>query len=298
MYRVVGLPRFICLLFSFACIAAQHKIIYLISPPRTLSTVFLRWIQARGDMAVYNEPSQYAFILHMTGGTLPAEYNHNNPFKTFADVKKVILKAREEGMVFVKDPTCAAYTSFYNDSNFLADPNIEFCFIVRDLHAALVSYYKGIGLRRRPPTGFAWNIERGIYERHWALFEKIKQVRNKAPLVISCEDLAEHPEKILPLFCEHMGISFDASMLTWPSLADSFDPLTWHDYKTADAIIKWHKDAINSTHFIPCVRQHAVDEQGNPSFTEFDPKYAQALRDVYEYSLPFYTKMYAHRLTP
>src|SRR5437868_4849815 len=40
---------------------ALNKIVYLVAPPRSLSTAFVRMMQARGDFSVFNEPSIYAY---------------------------------------------------------------------------------------------------------------------------------------------------------------------------------------------------------------------------------------------
>jgi len=40
--------------------ADEHKIIYMVAAPRTLSTLFLRMMMNRGDVVAFNEPSQWA----------------------------------------------------------------------------------------------------------------------------------------------------------------------------------------------------------------------------------------------
>jgi hypothetical protein len=275
---------------------AQNKIIYLISPPRTLSTVLLRFMHARGDMIVFNEPSQYAYLSMLSGGGIPGGYNTDYAFRNYAEVKRTLLNAREDGMVFVKDPSCAAYASLYKDEAFLTDPNIEFCFIIRDPHASVVSYYKALALRTRGLDEFGWRIERKIYELQYALYKRITKLRNKAPLVLSCEDIVAFPEKALKAFCNQLGLDFDKSMLSWPSMENSFDPVEWHDSKTLAACKQWHNDAIVSTHFKPSVRQFDINYKGKPTFAEFDSKYKAILTEIYENYMYFYNKMYVHRI--
>lgn len=291
----IKLGKLFSLLLCFAGLQAQNKIIYLIAPPRTLSTVFLRFMHARGDISIYNEPSQYTYLSQMSGAT-PGGFDQSIPFKTYAEAKKELLNAREEGMVFVKDPSCAAYECFYKDDTFLADQNIEFCFIIRDPHASVVSYYKALGNLNRELNSFGWKVERKIYERQYALYKKITKLRNKAPLVISCEELVENPERVLSVFCNLVGLDFDESMLTWPSLEGNFKPLEWHEYKTLEACIKWHNDAIVSTHFRPHMRHFDVNYKGKPTFIEFDAKYKSILTEIYENYMNFYNKMFVHRI--
>lgn len=272
----------------------QNKIIYLISPPRTLSTVFLRCMHARDDMIIYFEPSQYAFLAAHKPQALSRVYNPHIPFKTYDEVKKTILKSAEKGPVFVKDPCCAAYECLYNDETFLANPNIEFCFLIRDPHVSLVSYYKAGDPANS--NGFDWIIDWFVYERHYALFKKISKIRNKVPLVLSSEELAADPATYIHQFCKHMNIDFKDSMLAWPSLENTFDPLAWNEYKTLTACNTWHKNAIISTHFVSCERQYDVDQYGNPTFAEFDSTYQGVIKEIYTYYMTFYTKMYNYRI--
>lgn len=61
MYKHIVLIWLLITAQSYAD-TAPHKIIYLISPPRSLSTLFLRMMHNRGDFLVMNEPAQYASV--------------------------------------------------------------------------------------------------------------------------------------------------------------------------------------------------------------------------------------------
>lgn len=294
MHHNVG--KIVALAVCITAVQAHNKIIYLISPPRTLSTVFLRFMDARGDMVIYNEPSQYAYLSQLSGGGIPGGFNTDIAFKTYAEAKKTILASAEERMVFVKDPSCAAYASIYNDEAFLTDANIEFCFIIRDPHASIISYYRALGIDWRGLQDFGWSVERRIYELQYALYKKITRLRKQAPVVISSEELAQHPAQMLSAFCDVMAIEFNATMLNWPSLQDTFDPVDWHDSKTLPSCNQWHNAAIVSTEFRPLERHYEVNSYGKPTFTEFNPKYHAILTEIYENYLKFYTKMFVHRI--
>lgn len=286
-------PRLLFLLFLLCnTLNTRPKIIYLISPPRALSTVFLRFMHARGDMTIFNEPSLYAFAALKDNGTLPAQFAATPPFKTFEDTKRVLMQASKAGPIFVKDISNWAYTSFYKDETFLANPDIEFCFLIRDPHASIVSFFKTRDHQKI--DGYNWIVYWLLYECHYALFKKIAKLRNRTPLVISSEELAAHPEKILPRFCEHMDIEFKDSMLSWPSLENTFNPLDWNDYKSIEKCKQWHKNAIMSTHFKPCERSYAVDSFGEPTFIELEPENICTIKKIYKHYMKYYTKMHAH----
>lgn len=294
MYSNVG--KVFSLVLCIASLQAQNKIIYLVSPPRTLSTVFLRFMHARGDMIVYNEPSQYAYLWQLSGGGIPGGFNTNIAFKTYAEAKESIISAAQEHMVFVKEPSCGAYASIYRDDAFLTNPNVEFCFIIRDPHASIVSYYRALGMYGRGLNDFGWSVERRIYELQYALYKKITKLRRQAPVVLSSEELANNPERVLSAFCDRVGIEFNATMLNWPSMEKSFDPLDWHDSKTLPSCNQWHKAAIVSTEFRPLERHYAVNNEGKPTFAEFDPKYSSTLNEIYENYMSYYNKMFVHRI--
>src|SRR5581483_11402183 len=93
-------------LFSITCITenliAQHKIIYFISSPRSLSTAFMRMIQARGDFQIFHEPSQQAFFSMVEPkGTLTG-FRETAP-KTFQQVKELLFNASLTSPVFAKE---------------------------------------------------------------------------------------------------------------------------------------------------------------------------------------------------
>jgi hypothetical protein len=53
---------FLILLSSFYLQIKAHKMIILVSTPRSLSTVFLRMMENRADFTVFNEPGIATFL--------------------------------------------------------------------------------------------------------------------------------------------------------------------------------------------------------------------------------------------
>ena len=92
----------------------------------------------RGDMEIYNEPTEYSFwVIHRPE---VEDHGYTDPqLKTYTQVKQELLRARQQRTVFVKDISYAAYDSLYKDDIFLQDPDIEFCFFNK--RSACLSYF-------------------------------------------------------------------------------------------------------------------------------------------------------------
>ena len=61
LFSILNLRFFTAFIFTLANLAhaeAPHKIIYFISTPRSLSTVFTRMIYGMGTFEIFHEPSQ------------------------------------------------------------------------------------------------------------------------------------------------------------------------------------------------------------------------------------------------
>jgi len=284
------LSFFLLVFISFSTyVNSKNKIIYLIAPPRSLATVFLRAMQARDDMIIFNEPSQYAFLADKIPHVLPKIFKCAPPFETYEKVRQAILRASEDGDVFVKDICYAGYENLYDNDQFISNPNITFCFIIRNPHPAIISHYRANGNKLYTSC---WEV----YERLYFLFEKIKNVRQEIPIVISAEDLSSDPAKIMSEFCEKIDIPFKDSFLVWPDLFDKFDPVRWNDWKSTNACMQWHARAIKSTHFICCDHNYNVDKEGKPTFIEIEEKDRGCFEKIYNYYMRFYNKMYSYRL--
>lgn len=272
----------------------ERNYFWLIIPTRTLSTVFLRAMHARGDMIIFNEPAQYSYLAKRKPDVLDDMYNSTILFTTYAKVKETLLITSEKKNVFVKDSPCAAYECLFEDDMFLSNPNIEFCFLIRDPHPSLVSYYKAE--KRNSLSEINWDIDWVVYEHQFALFDKIRRLKNKPPVVISAELLSLYPEEGMRLFCEKMNIKFKQEMLNWPSLEHNFNPLDWNDYKKDEACERWHKNAIISTHFKSCKRYYEVDENGSPTFVELSSEIRDAVKKIYDYYMKFYTPLFKYAI--
>ncbi len=258
-----------------------HKIIYLVSAPRSLSTAFLRMMDARGDFTVINEPSWYAFDLTIFK---PEQVNHlfkeGHP-ATFKEVKEKIYVAAQKSDVFVKEISFAVASFLLEDDEFIKNPNVHFVLMLRDPHGSLLSFYKK-QLMDIP-------LEKFGYRGCWFIFEKVRKEGANPPVIILAEDLSTNPHETVSIFCQRVGIPFIPESLQWNDLGDNFDgEKNWNDGKAPHELYHWHGDAIHSTGF-GALSQYKVNTLGRPTFQEvINEKDRQALLEGYDINMSFY----------
>lgn len=269
------------MLFCGKAYSENHKIVYLISSPRSLSTLFLRMMYERGDFEIFSEPSQYAFN-RLTWPQVVG--NHNvNALCTFEEVKEALFNTMLQSDVFVKEMIGAALTFLPNDEEFLSSPDIYFVFLIRNPHHTIISWLK------RRSTDLPNNLSERIgCKAMYELFNVVKEKAVHTPLLMFSEDLYQYPEETIRLFCEHVHIPFDKRHLTWQPLGDDFTGAKeWHQATSKEIVQHWYGAVIASTGFgIP--HQYEVDAQGEPTFSEIHPELRSLCFRMYADNMPYY----------
>jgi len=264
--------------------ANPHKVIYLVSPPRSLSVGFTRMIEARGDFKIFHEPS--VSVYHKAHNyTFSSEWFKEGAFQTFEEIKKAIFAG--DSNVFVKE--ISFHLAEFLDEDLIKNPNVYFIFLLRDPHASVISLY----LKIQPIAGNCanvddWHLAVG-YKSMVDIFQKIKAFGGRQPLILFSEELAAKPQEAIAKFCNYADIPLKEESLAWESLGNDFDAYTlWNENKRVDLIYHWHEDALQSTGFRP-LKTYDKDNQGNPTFLEVkDPKDREECQKSYHYSLPYY----------
>ncbi len=271
---------FTILLSFFWNSGAAHKIIYLICPPRSCSTAFLRHMEARKDFEIINEPSWYAYnLLFFSYEDLKPSIKPGFPV-TYPEVRQSILEKAKTKNVFVKEISLSVEPFLMEDIALLKNPDVYFVFLLRDPHAALISFSKK-RFKEVP-------LEKFGYRSMYLLFEKIKLEAANPPLIILAEELSNYPEQIISSFCAHCDIPFLPESLHWPDLGQSFvGQQEWGERKDQSLLYHWHDAAIHSTGFRP-LTVYNVDEQGRPTFAEVAPENLPEVIKLYQYLRPFY----------
>lgn len=264
----------------------HHKIIYFVSPPRSLSTAFMRMMQARGDFCIMHEPSQLVFNLKYSP-QVAKEWYIPSACHTYEEVKSAILKEAEKRPVFVKDMSFVAEDFMSADQSLMQMPNVYFVFLLRNPHHSIISLYKKL------EADFDQFLHQmsdvAGYKVSYHLFTLLKQHAVLSPYIICTEDLYTNPEDTLRKFCAYVGIEYKPEALQWQDLGDNFEGRDeWHEIKYKESIYHWNGDAVRSTGFhIP--RIYAIDEQGNPTFTEITNAAHQIFcQQLYEEQLRYY----------
>lgn len=271
------------ILFVTSSICAQHKIIYLISPPRSLSVGFLRMMEARKDCVIMHEPSHWAWCYKHVYDDVQHWYKKDSA-TTFDQVKQTIFKHAEHTNVFIKEMSFAGRDFLINDPDFLANPQVYFVFLLRDPHSTIVSFTKKASSACRHRL-FSYLMG---YQAAYAIFEKVKACGAHPPLIILSEELAANPEKIVQQFCQHVGIPFKPEALHWDNLGTDFDGQEWGELKYKDAFQRWHAEAVTSTCFHP-LTGYEKDAHGEPTFKEIAGDIErERCRKAYEENMIYY----------
>ncbi len=279
---------FILLLISQVSMHAHHKIIYLISPPRSLSVAFTRMMQARGDFKIFHEPSQKAFnSIHYPHYT---HWYRDDASNTYMESKAQILLAAKNYPIFVKEMSFAIDEFITKDLELLNDPNVYFVFLLRKPHATTISFYN----RSKCVIN---NLAHAIgYKSCLDIYHALSTISEKKPLILSTEDLYNDPSNTIQKFCDYCDIPFMPEALEWNDLGNNFSGVEeWHETKFQDTTQHWHGDAIHSTGFHK-PHEYEVDEQGNPTFEEIAQEYRDEYIKAYEYNKPFYELLSAEAL--
>lgn len=282
---------FCLFLFPTFIFAESHPLIYMICSPRSLSTVFLRMMNNRGDFEVYNEPSLPIYLINHADRVLRNMLpGHANSFEEYSTSLLEEIKSKP---LFVKDTASTVYDFFKQENELAKNPNVRFVFLVRNPSASVISYYNK-------------NVEHGIFEnmkehfserlglkKLYGLYEELVSKAYNTPYIIFSEELCERPEEEVLKFCKAVGIPFSQDHLSWkhiddPALDDEISK--WHDYKAREVSRVWHDDALKSSCF-HSPRKYLTDGSGNPTFGEIANRKDRAIvKEAYEENKVYYEK--------
>ena len=263
----------------------KNKIVYLISPPRSLSVALLRMMHARGDFEVFQEPSMRAYDLIHYPELTKEWFLHNAP-STFQEVKQQIYQAAEHTNVFVKEMSFGVRDFLIQDKEMMNNPNIRFIFLIRNPHHTVISFYKKCG---SIPDRFSFLCG---YQATYELLKAINEHSVYKPLIIYSEDLYEHTEETIKRMCDYLEIPFKPESLAWPDLGSEFTGHEeWHEIKIQEHFQHWHGEAIRSSGWSK-PSNYEVDEFGQPTFCEITSiEHRNACKNAYEENKTYYDLM-------
>jgi hypothetical protein len=234
------------------------NLLFLWSPPRSLSTAFLRMMIERGDHEVIHEPFSSIVVQgHVTIGAHTATTHH--------DLLDLLAERATDRRVFVKETT--EYDYLANGGERI--PSIgRHTFIVRDPRAAIASHYA-----RNPEM----TSDEVGYEHQAEIAKRAYAGTGQRPVVIEAEALVADPAATVADYCAQVGIPFVAAALSWAP----------EDHQAWSRTREWHRDAAASSGFGGPAHEYADTVENTPLLAEF-----------YRYQLPHYEflRALAHEL--
>ncbi|NEQ40122.1 MAG: sulfotransferase family protein [Okeania sp. SIO3I5] len=241
----------------------MKKILALWAAPRSTSTAFETMMRERGDFMAIHEPFGYYFYYSEERKSDRYTENAINPAYNFQPVFQDLIAKAQSQPVFIKD--MAHYISDRVDETFLS--YFDHTFIIRHPAKALPSLFTAWPDFSFTETGYA-----ELYQ----LFELTKTILGKIPPLIDSDDLVRKSEATVKAYCDAVGIEFIPQALVWESkerpevlICENF----WHDHLQSSQGFKEREKKDN-------VRIEECDR----------------LKQAYEYCLPYYQKLYEHRL--
>nr|BAV57457.1 hypothetical protein [Streptomyces sp. SANK 60404] len=234
------------------------RILTLWSAPRCRSTAFFRMMAERGDFQLLHEPFSYLaeFGFVEVGG---------RKVSSEADLISAVRELSEERPLFFKDTTDERYPGLLGDDEFLRR-DARHTFIVRNPVETIASYYAINPEVKLHQIGF---------EAQYELFARIWERTGERPVVVDADDLVNSPSETVAAYCRAVSIPFVPDALAWQEGSRS----EWAPSE------KWHRDASDSRGFEKKSRADRVDVEDHP-----------VLSSYLEHHLPFYRKLYEHRL--
>lgn len=233
------------------------KRICLWSGPRNISTALMYSFAQRSDTCVYDEP-------------LYAHYLRNSEARNYHPGSDEILATMENEGSKVVDMMLGEHLKqvafFKQMTHHLVDLDLSFLsqvenvILTRDPREMLPSYAKAV----QQPT-----LTDAGYKQHIDLVERL-DAKGERYIVLDSKSILQDPESKLTELCLHLGLPFEASMLSWEAGARPEDGC-WAKY--------WYQNVHRSTGF----QKYAPKEEPFPD----------CLRPLLAECMPYYEKLMA-----
>ena len=216
----------------------------------------------RGDLTTLHEP--FIYLYYVNDAKKELAYFDVDPTQPTAyhDIRHMILKAAETRPVFVKDMCYYVSDYIFDDTEFLK--RIRSTYLIRDPAKSICSYYK---------LDTDLTSEEVGLEAQYRQFEFTAEVTGETPIVVDANDLTDDTEGCMRKYCQALGIPFLEHALSW---SDEL-PVEWRH------VAGWHTALTGSGEIKKDNTPVSID--GN-----------ERLKALYEHHLPFYQKLWAHRI--
>jgi len=229
------------------------------SGPRNVSTALMYSFRQRSDTTVVDEPL-YAHYLRVTGLPHPGaqEVLRSQDHDGEAVCQHILHGPHPSPVVFFKN---MAHHWLNLPSRYLRD--MTHVFLVREPRDMLASLIQQLPDCDVDATGLPAQV---------ALHQDLASL-GLAPVVVQAEDIRRDPKRVLTALCAHIGLPFEASMLSWPAGPKPEDGV-WAPH--------WYDRVHQSNAFTPPGPSRALE-----------PRYQPLL----EACLPLHEALLNHRLS-
>ena len=207
----------------------NKKRISMWSGPRNISTALMRSFENRSDTSVIDEPF-YSFFLKNTGIKHPMYKKVIEKYDSSWDniTNTLIGPIPNNKNIWYQK----LMTHHWVDNQQLDwTVNTINCFLIRKPKEVILSYLKIYEDITPELIGFSQQVY---------IFNYIMKKTNKAPIVISSEDILKNPKLMLQKLCNLLEIPFLDQMLEWPIGIRDSDGI-WGKY--------WYKNVVKTSSF-------------------------------------------------
>lgn len=283
--KVIGL--LICIFSALAIGAEENKIIFLLSTPRSLSTVFVRMMLNRGDFSTYSEP---AMAMYFKKHHPEVNFKFNaNALYSFSQMEEEFESNRLKKHLFIKEFGSRLWPLFEENPHYFDDPKCHFVFLIRPPNKVAVSLYRGLKKMSSAKIDELSLADLVMHEELWIIYKKIREKAKNPPILIFSDQLSDNPSETVQNFCHKTGIEFSQNHLIWKALNMAKEEIpNWHETKQYSDIRIWNEDVFKSTGFV-LQKNYEVNAMGEPTFKEIeDIEDREAVKKAYLRQLPFY----------
>ena len=247
---------------------------------RSRSTVTTRSFEQREDCIVYNAPFYPPYLLHK--GDEVFDPHRDDVFERFeTNYDKVIEEVTgdlPDGKLFSFQKHVVQEVLPEFGRNWL--DRIHHFFLIRHPGEILFSYYQ---LQQKLGQKSHLTIDDIGLDALYNMFCDVRKATDEIPLVMDATDLVKNPAKSLQAICDRFDVPFSEKMLSWqPGLEKSF--LQDYDPSPDKKWIKtWYSNVVNSSGFLP--------------YEQKQIHLPEDMLPLLEECLPFYEKIFSHRLS-
>ena len=157
-------------------------------------------------------------------------------------------------------------------------------FLIRDPFKMYSSYEKLSG--KSVPIDFRVTFKNIYHELEAFYNHVVTALGQSAPPIIDADDLLQQPDKILPKYCDAMGIPYTPGMLSWESISDATE-LNWECTDVGPIAVRKNFPALitafSSTGFLGGEAEHEFSED---------------VRECATHAMPVYKRLYELRIKP